>query len=159
MKKIMTAILNLVQSVFGWGSSANGFRPRTTSNGYKIYYDKTSGEAVGIVYKKLVFLKAFSERKMNWYEAVEYCKTIVINGIVAELCPVMKNWETEFRDIYCDLKQALKEIGAEKSDYCTWCSEKDDLNAWCQYFIRGNVYPSYKGYDSSYVRPVLVLKR
>ncbi len=147
---------------------------KMTSNGYEIYYDKASGEAVGIVHKNLVFLKTTSERRMDWYEAVEYCKTIVINGITAELCPVTKDWYVEFTDIYCDLRQALKEIGAEKSDCCTWCCDCDSSKlrsciekfypwskgyyAWVQSFDNGNMCDDMKSGHYA-VRPVLVLKR
>lgn len=147
---------------------------KMTSNGYEIYYDEASGEAVGIVYNNLVFLKTVSERRMDWDDAAAYCKTIVINGITAELCPVTKNWRSEISAVYSGLQRALKEIGAEKSDCCTWCCDCDSSKlhscietfypwskmyyAWVQSFENGNVIDTRK-HDSFYVRPVLVLKR
>lgn len=147
---------------------------KMTSNGYEIYYDETNSEAVGIVYKNMVFLKDVSEREMDWDEAVEYCQKILINGIRAELCPVTKDWYIEFTAIYLGLQQALKEIGAEKSDCCTWCCDCDSSNlrsciekfypwsktwyAWVQSFENGNMFEDLKSHNY-YVRPVLVLDR
>lgn len=163
-------------------NSATNLCSRTTSNGYEIYNDETSGEAVGVVYKNLVFLKIVSESPMNWDNAVEYCKTVVINGITAELCPVddYYSWMKEFDKISKDLYEALKEIGAEKLEHGTWCSGCEDKKlygaqslypyrqgflAWVQSFVCidqsfvcGNVIDDSKS-SNYYVRPVLVLKR
>lgn len=129
-----------------------------TSNGYEIYYDESNGEAVGIVYKNLVFLKSTSSQEINWYEAVEYCKTVVINGIQAQLCPVEEELGEEFRGVAEDLYKALQEIGAENLDDWTWCSEYSYYYAWIQRFSDGSLY-YYDKYDYTWsVRPVLVLK-
>ena len=133
-------------------------RPKRTSNGYEIYYDENSNEAVGVVYNNLVFLKKSSGRRMTWFEVVDYCKSIVINGITSEICLVDATWPGELKKIYRDLCQALKEIGAENLDYFTWCSEYDSSNAWYQNLSDGYVYYTSKS-NFRYVRPVLVLKR
>lgn len=139
-------------------SPATSFRPQTTSNGYKIYYDKASGEAVGIVYKNLVFLKVVSEREMNWYEAEAYCYLIDINDITAELCPVNYNsWREEFLDISKSLYVALKEIGAKNLDAYTWCAQRNSNEGCLQNFAIGDVCSYLKGCTLAYLRPVLVL--
>ncbi len=143
--------------------SSNSEKPlpqkEKTSNGYRIYYDKTSNDAVGIIYKNVVFLKETSEKKLNWDDAVTYCKTIVINGITSQLCPVDRNWKTEFDSIAKDLYTALKEIGARRLDDWTWCSEYSNTGyAWIQYFSDGYVYDYYLKGSTCYVRPVLILQ-
>lgn len=129
-----------------------------TSDDLEIYYDQASGEAVGIVYKNIVFLKHISKAPMNWNKAVAYCKTIVINGIKAQLCPVDDNWRAEFEKISKKLCHALEKIGAEKFDYFTWATELDNTWAWHQRFSNDGYvgYTNLKG-NSSYVRPVLIL--
>ena len=133
------------------------FRQQKTLNGYEIYYDESSNEAVGIVYKNRVFLKTTSSERINWHEAAEYCKSIIINGITSQFCPVDDNWKKEFCNVYQNLYQALKEIGAENLDYYTWCSEYDDTWAWTQRFSDGGVSYNFNKNLSYYVRPVLVL--
>lgn len=139
---------------------ASKLRPERTSNGYEIYYDEESGESVGIVYNGIVHLKRTSPERMHWCRAVKYCKTVVINGIQSELCPVDNIWRKEFKKIHGALSIALAEIGAEHLDLYTWCSEYDydDSNAWGQGFSGGSFYYGSKDYYNSYVRPVLVLK-
>ncbi len=161
MKKLMTSVLNLVQSALGFKRLATSLRPQITSNGYEIYYDEISGNVVGIVYRNLVFLKGVSERRMNWHDAVDYCKTIVINGITAELCPVDSDdsWEKEFYSISKSLYEALREIGAENLDTYTWCSEYSKDKAWLQYVGDSDVYTCLKDGCNFNVRPVLVLRR
>lgn len=128
-----------------------------TSDDFEIYYDQGSGEAVGIVYKNIVFLKHISKGPMNWNKAVAYCKTIVINGIKAQLCPVDDNWRAEFEKISKKLCLALEKIGAEHLDSWIWASEYSHNYAWVQYLSDGNT-SMYSKYSYSYVRPVLVLK-
>lgn len=134
-------------------------RPQKTSNGYEIYYDESSGEAVGIIYKNLVFLKKTSEKKLDWYDAVDYCKTVVINGMISELCPVSGNWKQEFAKIHKDLYDALAEIGAKNLNYPTWSSSEFGKHyAWLQRLCDGYIY-DFDRYGHFYVRPVLVLRR
>lgn len=163
MKKEVTAVLNLikeleVESDVRLALGAN--RPQATSNGYPIYYDEASGEAAGIFYKNIVFLKNVSEKRLTWPEAVEYCKTIVINGVTAQLCPVSNEREGEFKKVCRDLKTALAEIGAKELDTATWCTEVDRDSAWKLCFDNGHLSSASKEYGHpSYVRPVLLLKR
>lgn len=142
--------------------SSNSEKPlpqkEKTSNGYRIYYDKTSNDAVGIIYKNMVFLKETSEKKLNWDDAVKYCKTVVLNGITSQLCPVDRNWKTELNSIAKGLYTALKEIGARRLDDWTWCSEYSYYYAWGQYFSNGSMFYGGKTNYSSYVRPVLILQ-
>lgn len=97
-----------------------------TSNGYEIYYDKKSGNAVGIVWTDFVFLKETSPRRLSFDEAWQYCNKILINGLRAEVFPV-----DECAD-WCDwchsldlegLYMALAEIGAENLTEEFWCGE------------------------------------
>lgn len=173
MKKEVQAVLNLIKDLgieddifqaLGEKSAKGSVvevisKLKKTSNGYEIYYDESSGNAVGIVYKNLVFLKTTSSEKINWYEAVKYCKTIIINGIVSELCPVAEKWRKEFKSVSRDLYKALAEIGAENLDYTTWCSEHSGNNAGTQRFSDGYIDWSSKNINNYYVRPVLVLNR
>ena len=128
-----------------------------TYDDFETYYDQVNGEAVGIVYKNIVFLKKVTRDPLNWNEAVAYCKTIEINGIKARLCPVDDNWQTEFKMISKELYLALEKIGAEKLDYDTWASERSYKSAWSQRFSNGNVYTNHNKAISFYVRPVLLL--
>ncbi len=132
-------------------------RKEKTSNGYQIYYDEASGEAVGIVYKNMVFLKNTSEKKLHWYDAAIYCKTVVINGITSQLCPADESWKTEFKRIARGVYKALLEIGAEKLDCLTWASEYNAKCAWYQRFSDGLIYNFYCKDNYNYVRPVLIL--
>lgn len=131
-------------------------RKEKASNGYKIYYDESNGEAVGIVYKNLVFLKKTSSKEINWFDAVEYCKTFVINGITSQLCP-MDDIKYEFLMIAHGPYEALQEIGAEHLDCFTWCSENDNFVAWTQRFSDGKLFGYEHKHFNNYVRPVLVL--
>lgn len=129
-----------------------------TSNGYEIYYDNSNGEAVGIVYKNLVFLKKTSQKKLDWYEAVEYCKTVIVNGIESQLCPADEDWREEFREIVKDLYEALHEIGAENLDDYTWsASVYNNSLAREQNLSDGSMSLDYK-FKDNYVRPVLDLE-
>lgn len=173
MKKEVQAVLNLIKDLgieddifqaLGGKSAKRSVveaisKPKKTSNGYEIYYDERSNEVVGIVYKNRVFLKTTSSERINWHEAAEYCKSIIINGITSQFCPVDDNWKKEFCNVYQNLYQALKEIGAENLDYYTWCSEYDDTWAWTQRFSDGGVSYNFNKNLSYYVRPVLVLNR
>lgn len=132
-------------------------RKEKTSNGYDIYYNKISGEAVGIVYQNIVFLKHISENPMSWYDAVSSCKEIVINGVKAQLCPVNTNWRTELKIISEELCLALEEIGAEHLDCWIWASKFDSDYAWIQYLRDGKTDYNFK-LSNYYVRPVLVLE-
>lgn len=97
---------------------------------------------------------------MDWFEAVEYCKTVIVNGIESQLCPADEDWREEFREIVKDLYEALHEIGAENLDDYTWASSEDDCSwAWIQDFSGGgDVCRSYKVLFGNDVRPVLVLE-
>lgn len=172
MKKEVQAVLNLIKDLGieneiretleleskGTPSVVREAGPQRTSNGYEIYYDEASGKAVGIVYKNRVFLKTTSSERINWHEAAEYCKSIIINGITSQFCPVDDNWKKEFCNVYQNLYQALKEIGAENLDYSTWCSENGSSWAWIQDLSDGYVIFNHSKNLSCYVRPVLVLK-
>jgi len=96
---------------------------------------------------------------MSWDQAVEYCKTIVINGIAAQLCPVTEKWPDEFKMLYPDLRQALIGIGADKEvlNSATWCEEKDRNDAWKLSFNNGCISRAYRDGFYSFVRPVLIL--
>lgn len=172
MKKEVQAVLNLIKDLGieseiretleleskGTPSVVREARPQRTSNGYEIYYDEASGKAVGIVYKNRVFLKTTSSEKITWREAAEYCKSIIINGITSQFCPVDDNWKKEFCNVYQNLYQALKEIGAENLDYSTeWCFENGSVWAWTQSLSDGSTDAYYKHYNY-YVRPVLILR-
>lgn len=128
-----------------------------TSDDFEIYYDQASGEAVGIVYKNIVFLKHISEGSMKWNKAVAYCRTIVINGIKAQLCPVDENWRKELVKISKKLCLALKKIGAVHLDSWIWASEYSYEYACTQHLSSGSTGWNLKNY-TNYVRPVLVLK-
>lgn len=166
MKKEVTATLNLIKDLelendvrMALNVSEKRYSsPQKTSNGYEIYYEESSGEAVGIVYNNIVFLKKSSGRLMTLFEADWYCKSIVINGVTSQLCPVDDSWIGELKKIYRDLYQALTEIGAENLDHYTWCSKHPNANyAWIQRLSNGDT--SYYGKSNfRYVRPVLVLK-
>ncbi len=134
-------------------------RKEKTSNGYQIYYDEATGKAVGIVYKNMVFLKNTSKKKLHWYDAAIYCKTVVINGITSRLCPADESWKTEFKKIAGNLYKALLEIGAENLDDLTWAAECNANYAWSQSFGNGNVTSYGKTFYSGYVRPVLILDK
>lgn len=134
-------------------------RPEKTSNGFEIYYDEETGEAVGIVYEGIVHLKRTSPVVMNWWDAVNYCKTVVINGIRSELCPVNDTWLEEFESIHKALYQAFDEIGAENLNYASWCAEFSISHAWYQSFGNGTISNGYAKNYNYYVRPVLILKR
>jgi len=133
---------------------------KKTSNGYEIYYDKTSGEAVGIVYKHVVFLKHLSSRRMTWHRAYVYCKKIEVNGIVAEpFWTSNEDWITEFKEkLHTELCQALQEIGAKKPEACSWAGAYDLDNAWRMDFQTGNIDYRAKYKQEAYIRPVLFLK-
>lgn len=176
MKKKVQAVLNLIKDLLlklvKNPAVVQGSKPEKTSNGYEIYYDINSGEAVGIVYKNIVFLKQTSKYLLYWTEAVEYCKSIIINGITSQLCPVDDIWKEEFeRNSQC-LYDALKEIGAKHLNSDTWGTEYSCDHVWAKYFhwckenyawglcfLDGNVDWYYKTSDRYYVRPVLVLDR
>lgn len=133
--------------------------PKITSNGYEIYYNEKTGEAEGIVFMGRVICKKTSSEKMNWYEAVDYCKTVIVNGIQSELCPMDRVWRNMFRAVYEDLRQALQEIGAEHLDCCTWCVDHSNCYAWCLRITDGVSY-NYCGKAAGfYIRPILVLKK
>ncbi len=132
-------------------------RKEKTSNGYQIYYDEAAGKAVGIVYKNMVFLKNTSKKKLHWYDAASYCKTVVVNGITSQLCPADESWKTEFKRIARGVYKALVEIGAEKLDCLTWASEYNAKCAWYQRFSDGLIYNFYCKDNYNYVRPVLIL--
>ncbi len=135
----------------------NLVKQEKTSNGYQIYYDETSGETVGVVYKNIVFLKHVSKKTMTWYEAAAYCKTIVINGITAQLCPVDNSLQYEFENLSRGLYRALKEIGAVMLKYYSWAAEYSKYHAWYQGFSNGYIDKGSKSIDFFYVRPVLIL--
>lgn len=134
-----------------------------TDTAFEVYRDEVSGEAVGIVYRDLVFLKGTSPQKLNWQEAQSYCKTVVVNGITAELCPASRDWKQEFHHLSEDLYLALREIGAEHPDATTWCAEYASegmrLYAWYQNFCTGQISNGCKVDYKFYVRPVLPLKK
>ncbi len=160
VKDVLSLIYNQnIENEIREALSSKSLKPKEkTSDDFEIYYDQASGEAVGIIYKNIVFLKHISKGPMNWNKAVAYCKTIVINGIRARLCPVDDNWRAEFEKISKKLYHAFEKIGAEKLDYFTWASEYDDTWAWLQRFTDDGYvgYTNYKG-SSNYVRPVLLL--
>lgn len=133
---------------------------RQTSNGYPIYYDNDTGEAVGIIYKNMVFLASASAKKISWYDGLEYCKTIIINGITAQLCPITKQWINEFKGLCFDLREALLGIGADKEalNAATWCEAKDKNDAWKLSFNNGHISRAYIEGNLSYVRPILILR-
>ena len=173
MKKEVTAVLNLIkdleieEEIFHaleaelrkMPAVEESSRPKRTSNGYEIYYDESSGQPVGIVYNNVVFLRTISEVPITWSEVAEYCKSIIINGIVSELCPVDATWPGELKKISQDLYQALTEIGAGYLDHYTWCSEISHINACKWRLSDGSISLNFRTGSRSYVRPVLVLKR
>lgn len=130
--------------------------PKKTSNGFEIYFDEETGEAVGIIHNGIVHLKKTSPKPMSWYQALLYCETVVINGIRSELCPADLAWTKEFRRIYVDLDIALEEIGGENLDETVWCKSCSEVFAGTQCFFDGYVGASDKTLIG-YVRPVLVL--
>lgn len=176
MKKEVTAVLNLIRdlqiedeiraALIGEDSKAEvekvpAAKPRRqTSNGYPIYFDETTGEAVGIMYGNMVFLTAASEKKMSWDQAVEYCKTIVINGITAQLCPIAEKWMDDFKMRCPDLREALLRIGADKEalNSATWCEAKDKNDAWKLSFNNGCISRAYRDGFYAFARPVLILR-
>lgn len=134
-------------------------RPEKISNGFEIYYDQISGEAVGIVYQGIVHLKKTSAKKMNWFDAKKYCQTVVINGITSQLFPITDDWKEEFPQVSKGWYDALCEIGADNPDEFTWCSEYSGIIAWYQTFNNGDIYYGNKLNGNLYVRPVLILKK
>ena len=129
------------------------------------YYNNKTGEVVGLIYGDFVILKQTSLEKMNWRDAEAYCQTLVINGIQAELCPIMPEWKKDVEAGTQDLAAALHEIGAENLDSPTWCeaylqSESlfGELFAWYLRF-GANLSNGCKCDYKFYVRPVLRLKK
>ncbi len=136
-------------------------KSKFTSGGYEIYYDKASGEAVGIVWDIFVFLKNVSDECMSQSEAEKYCKTIYVNGHQAAL------FEPEecLGAVWCmwpqiDVKKigfALQEIGAENLDAFCWCASYPyDCKAWLVNFASGEVYLGFIG-ENYFARGVLYL--
>lgn len=132
---------------------------------FERYYDNETGEVVGLVYDDLVILKQTSPEKMKWNDAEAYCQTVVINGIQAELCPIVPEWKKDVVAGTQDLAAALQEIGAENLDSPTWCeayplpeSMFGNLYAWYLCF-GANLSNGCKCDYKFYVRPVLRLKK
>lgn len=140
---------------------------KNACNRFERYYDNETEEVVGLVYDDLVILKQTSEEQMLWKDAEFYCKTVVVNGIRAELCPVMPEWKTDVVAGTQDLAAALREIGAENLDSPTWCeaysrteSQSPFSNLYAWYLRLGaNLSNGCKCDYKFYVRPVLRLKK
>ena len=151
--------------VKGGASDDLSLLPRNDGAGkaFDVYRNEVSGEAVGIAFGDLVFLKETSPQKLSWKEAQAYCETVVVNGITAELCSANRDWEKEFSHFSKDLYSALRRIGAEHPDSTTWCaeyvSEGTCWYAWYQNFCTGQISNGCKVDYKFYVRPVLRLKK
>ena len=105
-------------------------------------------------------LASASAKRMSCDQAVEYCKTIVINGVTAQLCPITEKWINEFKKLCPDLRQALIGIGADKAvlNSATWCEAKDRNDAWKLSFNNGCISRAYRDGFYAFVRPVLILR-
>lgn len=130
---------------------------------FELYYDDETKEPVGVIYGNMVILKQTSKEKMAWGEAEAYCRSVVINGMTASLCPVMPEWKDDVVGNTQDLAAALEAIGAENLDTPTWCEAYQmpeslfaDLYAW--YLCLGSQLSNGCKCDYKfYVRPVLLL--
>lgn len=165
-EKIIKSILKEIEMYGVAGEILSALNAKKIAcNRFERYYDDETGEIVGLIYGDFVILKRTSPEKMKWDDAEAYCQTIVINGIRAELCPIMPEWKEDVVAGTQDLADALREIGAENLDTPTWC-EAYPLSG----SPSGNLYANYLRLGTSrsngckcdykfYVRPVLRLKK
>ena len=133
-----------------------------TCNGFDIYRDEATGEVLGIVWGDWVVLKKTSEKKLDWREAEAYCQKVVVNGITAELFPIVSTEKERPAEATKELATALAEIGAVNLDSPTWCQSYAgpwlDIYAWyLQFGVR--LSNGCKFDYRFFVRPVLRLKK
>lgn len=133
-----------------------------TSNGFDIYRDEATGETLGIVWGRFVVLKKTSAERLNWRDAEAYCQTVVVNGVTAELFPILPTERERPAEDTRELAAALAEIGAVNLDSPTWCqsykSQPPELYAWYLWFgvrLSNGCKCDYK----FHVRPVLRLRK
>lgn len=152
-------IENEVREALSSNSEKPLLQKEKTSNGYRIYYNEANGEAVGIVYKNLVFLKETSKKRMTWSDAVKYCEMVVINGITSQLCPVGEEFRKEFKRDSREIYQALAEIGAKNLAYPIWGEAQNYRRyAWTLSFGNGCIDVDSMFISFNYVRAVLILQ-
>lgn len=133
-----------------------------TCNGFDIYRDEATGEALGIVWGDFVILKKTSEEKLDWHDAEAYCQTVVVNGIVSELFPILPTEKEGPSEETKAPAAALAEIGAVNLDSPTWCQSYNgpapEIYAW--YLQFGARLSNGCKFDYRFfVRPVLRLKK